>query len=176
MDLPKNCKFKKLAKSETLYVSGGFVSNKHWVFDMQWLLGLKRSNSLGLTTIQNAVKKAQVKATMARLNGAFYPSHDLEKVVSAIPLSQYKPAPQGGIEFIEDFLKGDYEKPGVVALAFKTKKTPYLDIEYAAALFFDTSTMIMIKDGSSPIVLQDASGKIVAALMGLNPKQYESKD
>lgn len=169
--LPKSVRFKKISKSETVFVQGGLVSNRHWIISAAWLATLKRRRDLGMTALCKRVEKAQAAATLARLNDSSYPTHDLGAIVASFDLSEYRSAK--ALEFHYGFIRGKADQYDACIVSFGVKGTPYLDVEYAAALYFSTDTAILVKDSKSPVLLQDASGAIVAVLAPLNPDKIK---
>ena len=173
LDLPKTCVFKKILKGSNIYIQGGYISNGHWLFSIAWLESLPRTRALGLLSLKNRVVKELAKAVGQRISGTGTTRKvDLEKIVNSVKPSDYTPAPLGGIEFIQGYLRGDESNYTEVALTFKSEQKVIVDIEYAAALFFDTSTMIYISGGTAPVMMKNAAGDIVALIMPLNPDNY----
>lgn len=176
IQLPKTCRFKKLVATEAVYIGGGFASNRHWIFNTAWLLNLPRRRDLGMINLLNRVSKAQVNAVQARLNDERYPTYDLEALVKATDLKKYRPAKC--LNFELGFFKGNPNNYTAVAMSFGTNSTawtsPWVDVEYSAAFYFDADTTVMHAGPNEPVAIVKA-GEIVGLIAPLNPatlKEY----
>lgn len=172
-NIPKTVKFKKIGNKETLFVQNGLVSNKHWIFSTDWLLSLSRKRDLGMIGLCQRVSKALSNATMRRLKDEDYPTFNLEGVLESLDMSEYRPASR--IEYHYGFVRGDSDNWDVVRMSFGVKNSPSIDVEYGAAIFFDSSTVILVGKADRPVLLQNSSGKIVAAIAALSPEKLKGE-
>lgn len=171
--LPKTCRLKRIAKSETVFIQAGLASNKHWIISLAWLAGLTATRANRLTSFRKRVQAAQVHATMARLSDEKYPTYELDKIINAIDLTGYKPA---AVKFYDGFLYGDAASFDKSFCEFSSGKSRHFaDIEYSALAFLDSETQVLVdtdpaRSANSPIVVMK-NGEVVAAIAPLNPKK-----
>lgn len=171
--IPKIAKFKKIDSKETLFVQNGLVSNRHWIFSTDWLLSLSRKRDLGMIGLCQRVSKALSNATLKRLKDETYPTFNLQGILDSLDMGEYRPAKS--IEYRHGFVRGNPDNWDVVRMSFGLKDSPSLDIEYGAAIFFDSSTVILVGKENRPVLLQNSTGKIVAAIMPLNPEKLKGE-
>lgn len=173
--LPKTCRFHKVKGGErySLYVQSGLVSNRHWMFKASWLEKLNPPRSLGFQALKNSVNKAQTQATIARLEDRYYPSADLEGVYKtfqdAIP--EYREAKD--YRFFSGYVRGKPFEKDAAVIHFRGKYSPYLDVAYGAAVFFDPECIVMIRDKVSPILILDSEKNLVGIIMQLRAADIE---
>lgn len=173
--LPKTCKFKPVAARD-LIIQAGLVTNKHWLFKIDWLMGLNPARSLRFQALKNRVIAAQVQATKDRLAGKESSpwTPQVEKVFNSHSLEGYAPLDMDKISFSEGYFKGRYDSPAYVIIAFSERAAPILDIEYSAALFFDPDAQAYFKNESAPVAIV-RGGVIVGLIMPLNKKSFQRK-
>lgn len=162
--LPKNCKMKKPIASDVI-IKDGLASNRHWMVDIQWALGLKAPRSLGMTSFKRVLQNRLVEETVKALEGRD-PSHINLRSYWTQSLEQ-KFTPAKTVEYLFGYLKGT-ENYSECAMTFGLKKGPFIDIEYSALLMADPDTIIFCKEDM--VILKKADGQVVAMLAGLNPK------
>ncbi len=161
-------KFRKIGKSDPLYIGDGFFSNRHWLFRADWIQSMKTRVTLGL---RKALERKQVEYVTARMQGAEVPSVNLGKLVNELNFDNYQ--------------KIDMTKPIATRLGFRKravtesvtafilkngKKEIGVDPLYISALFFDPEAEIFIRDGESPIAIRK-NGELIGLLMPIRLKK-----
>lgn len=180
INLPKTLKFKKV-KSNELILEAGLVTNRHWIMNTDWLMSLEKTIPLNLKSLQNRVKKEQVEIVKERLSGKEREKSKVEEVFNSfnLLLPNYIEFPREEIKFFIGYRNNKEIEQDIAYVSLnKGKKKTYLDIEYAASLFFCLKTKIFIssKDNISPVFLKDPNDKIVLGISPLNPKFIEERN
>lgn len=167
-------KFKALKKDDLLYFQAGYVTNRHWLFSIEWLNGLKRTRASGLISLFNRITKARIKAVSDRLNDKGVHNLPIEKLISDINLSEYAPLDIFKNETLTGYFRGYRENKTSVGMSFIQNGTPFIDIEYSPALFFDPSASVLFntKNANGPLVIQNRAGSIVGLLMPLKRENF----
>ena len=167
--LPFPVKFKKLAAKKPLYFESGYVSNGHFIFDIDWLLGLNPSDtSLGFKRLKTRILKERAAYVIARLSDTRIVTAQVVDCVNSFQVEEFRAAKE--CVFQSGYRNGNPENKGAVSMSFTVSGSPRLDIEYAAACFFDPSAVVMVRDNRSPILLLSGS-KVVGIIMGFRPSE-----
>lgn len=167
----QNQKFKKIKRSDSLYLSDGYFSNRHWLLKAAWVETMSSRVTFG---IRKALKRMQVETVAARLRGES-PSHvKLAQFIAKVDFSKYRK-----VNLDSDSVKRKIGHPrgevarGLVAFIIKNGKHEIgVDPEYFPMLTFDVATEIFVSLPDSPIVIRRDS-EIVGLLM---PKTFKERE
>lgn len=159
-------KFKKLSKSENIFLESGYASNGKWLFNVNWL---KSVASRGNIQVRNRVTKAQVEFVNKKLSSEYINTRPVSAVVSNVNLKAYRPVDLSEqVKVRQGYKHGKPDSFGTVAFQLGTNG-PCIDAEFYPALLWDTETTAHVCGDTDPIVVLKA-GEIVAMVAPLNPK------
>jgi hypothetical protein len=163
----KNLKFKKIKKG-TLNVQGDFITNKAFIFSMAFLDSVASRFNLQL---RNQALKERVNYVESRMNQKEYKSYPISAYIDALNLNEFRKINiNTDIKEVSGFWRGDCSDETIVA--YKIGNAPCIDAEYIAPLFWDTTTIILIKDATSPVVVLKEN-KPVFMVAPLNPNKLK---
>lgn len=151
-------KFKKIPASAAFYTEGGYVTQKQYIFSVNWLNSVKCRGNIQL---RNRAAKTQLETVSKKLTGKeLYPIGILS-IVDAVDLSTYRPASVSEARPIEGNPRGNPDTWETVA--FCVGNTACIDVEYFPALLWDSAVVPMVREWLDPIVLTK-NGEIVGMI------------
>lgn len=167
-------KFKSLKKDDPLYFQAGYVTNRHWLFKIEWLENLKRTRASGAISLFNRITKARIKHVLDRLGDTGGHNLPIENLVLGIDLNDYTALDILKNKPVTGYFRGNRDNKSTVAMSFIQSGTPLIDIEYSPALFFDPSATVLFNKNSinGPLVIQDRAGAIVGLVMPLKTENF----
>lgn len=175
LKLPKTMKFKAPNPNE-LTLEAGLATNRHWILNVAWLLACPKSRTLGLTSLKTQIVKEQVRLVKHLLDDKTVHRLGAEEKLKSFDLTQYQEFSRDDIKFCKGYLNNKTSEKDIAYIKMQAKKTPnFFDIKYAACLFFDLSTKIFVPVNNDfwPLILKDASDKVVLALAPLSPNSIQ---
>lgn len=157
--------FKKISTSEKIYVENNFATNRVWIFNTAWLNENKSSNNL---QVRNRIAKEKLSKVTAKMqlqgNDKLF-EIGIMGVVDTIDLSEFRAVSPRESKPVQGFVKGDATQKDIVA--FKIGGKPSIDVEFFAALEWDTNVTVMVRGEKDPVVLAK-DGQIVGMIAPLN--------
>lgn len=146
-----------------LFCGDGYVSNRHWLFQVDWLLGLKTK---GLASLKKRVQKAQVETVTRKMTDPEFKPVALGKIVSTVrDANGYSRVEFTGktAKLESGFRNGHTIVPTHFVLSHGREKIA-IDSNYFPALFFDDSLEIHARGSLDPILLVKDS-EVVGVVM-----------
>jgi len=159
-------RFKKIKKSDSLYIAGNLIASGHWLFCIDWIqsLGTPRA-TMG---IRRAITRMQLSIVTMRLTGNEYrPRHDIEQVFKGLTsnLSNYTRIDLNSVTEKFDFLDSKVLAKGVVARVINNNGIKIgVDSEYFTAFLFDPKCEVLAKGEFDPILVKK-NNSVVAIVM-----------
>jgi hypothetical protein len=163
-------KFKKIKKTDSIFLAGNLICSGHWLFCIDWVnsLGTPRA-TMGL---RRAIARTQLDVVTARINNescrAMSRVAEIEKLYARTELTNYCPVNLADVIEKIDFKDVPGIQRDVVAMVINAANGEKIgiDVEYYAAFLFDKAATILARGKNDPILVQK-NNRIVAMVMPL---------